>query len=257
MYRERDLINNTVSSLIRGTAGTAAADHAVNSAVYNMSRVNLLPTESATDLLNRLPDDFQNYVVSDSILADGTMVSFEAPSVNVDYAQPEPYDWTTYDQGNISGEPLSYDYGEGSPENFVEVYLGGIKQFERFIGDGITTTFVLSGVVAVADSVVTVNGATQLENINYTITETTLTFVIAPAAGSTVQVSGYTFIADDPTSKPPKATQIQFKTAPPAGILVTILVRRGVWWYNTDTPAEREQSLQESANPAARFLRGQ
>jgi hypothetical protein len=178
------------------------------------------------------------------------MVSFEAPSVNVDYAQPEPYDWTTYDQGNISGEPLSYDYGEGSPLDFIEVYLGGIKQFERFIGNGITTTFALSGVVAVADSVVTVNGATQIENVDYTITETTLTFVIAPATGSTVQVSGYTLIADDPV-------QIQFETAPPAGIQVTILVRRGVWWYNIATPAEREQSLQETPNAAARFLRGQ
>jgi hypothetical protein len=179
MYRERDLINNTVSSLIRGTAGTAAADHAIDSTVYNMSRVNDLPQE------------YQNYIVSDNILADGVLVSFEAPNVTVDYTNTEPYDSTEYDQGNISNEPLSYDYGEGNPEDFVEVYLGGIR---------VTTGFIFA-------------------QLNPVI--------------------------------------VQFDTPPPDGIMVTILVRRGVWWYNIATPAEREQSLQESQNGAARFLRGQ
>jgi hypothetical protein len=175
MYRERDLINNTVSSLIRGTAGTAAAEHAVNSAVYNMSRSNLLPTESATNLLNRLPDDFQNYVVSNltndteiyPILGDGINTTFVAQDIDA------------------SSADSAFD------DESVEVYLGGIRQY-----------------------------------------------------------TGYNITDLDPVT-------VEFDTAPPAGVQVTILVRRGVWWYNIDTPAEREQSLQESTNPAARFLRGQ
>jgi hypothetical protein len=175
MYRERDLINNTVSSLIRGTAGTAVAEHAVNSAVYNMSRSNLLPTESATNLLNRLPDDFQNYIVSNltnnteiyPILGNGVNTVFVAEAIDATLA-----DSTSDDES-------------------IEVYLGGIRQY-----------------------------------------------------------TGYTITDLDPVT-------VEFDAAPPAGIQVTILVRRGVWWYNIATPAEREQSLQESANPAARFLRGQ
>lgn len=163
MYRERDLTNNTVSSLIRGTAGTAAAAHAVGSAVYNMSRSN------------RLPSEFQNYIVSNltndtdlyPILGDGTNTTFVAENMDVTGAAP------AFDTESI------------------EVYLGGIRQY-----------------------------------------------------------SGYTITNENPVT-------VVFAAAPPAGIQVTILVRRGTWWYDVATPAEREQSLQETPNAAARFLRGQ
>jgi hypothetical protein len=69
--------------------------------------------------------------------------------------------------------------------------------------------------------------------------------------GGIRQSSGYTI-----TSLAPEVT-VEFDVAPLAGVQVTILVRRGTWWYNIATSAEREQSLQETANPAARFLRDQ
>jgi hypothetical protein len=59
MYREIDLGTNTISSLLRGTAGTAAAEHSVNAYVYDMGRGNLLSPE------------FQNYVESNSFVGDG------------------------------------------------------------------------------------------------------------------------------------------------------------------------------------------
>jgi hypothetical protein len=68
--------------------------------------------------------------------------------------------------------------------------------------------------------------------------------------GGIRQYTGYTITNLDPMT-------VEFDTAPPEGILVTILVRRGIWWYDIANSAEREQSLQETANPAARFLRGQ
>jgi hypothetical protein len=45
-------------------------------------------------------------------------------------------------------------------------------------------------------------------------------------------------------------------SAPPSGVEVTILQRRGVWWYDIDTAAQRQQALQESQSDAARFLTG-
>jgi hypothetical protein len=75
MYREINLITNTISSLLRGTAGTAAAAHDVDSYVYDMGRGNLLPAQ------------FQNYVESGSFLGDGTTVTFTTTiDVNDEYA---------------------------------------------------------------------------------------------------------------------------------------------------------------------------
>jgi hypothetical protein len=226
MYRQRDLVNNTVSSLIRGTAGTAATAHASGATVYNMSQVNQLPVEYQDYTVSNLTNDTDLYPV----LGDGINTTFVAQDIDAS---------TTDSQ--FDGES-------------IEVYLGGVKYFERFIGDGTTSEFALSGVVAVADSVVTVNGIVQVVNINYAITtvpgSTTLEFVVAPAVGAKIQVSGYTLVAENPV-------EIEFETAPPAGVQVTILVRRGTWWYDIATLAEREQSLQETANPAGRFLRGQ
>ena len=64
MYREIDLVDNTISSLLRGTAGTAAATHGVDSYVYDMGRGNLLQAQ------------FQNYVESGSFLGNGTTTTF-------------------------------------------------------------------------------------------------------------------------------------------------------------------------------------
>jgi hypothetical protein len=163
MYRQRDLVANTVSGLIRGTAGTAATDHLVGSAVYNISQVNRLPTEYQNSIVSNLTNDIDLY----PILGNGTNTTFVAEFIDASVAD------STFDNESI------------------EVYLGGIRQY-----------------------------------------------------------AGYTITNENPAT-------VEFDVAPPAGIQVTILVRRGVWWYNIATPAEREQSLQESANSAARFLRGQ
>jgi hypothetical protein len=163
MYRERDLTNNTVSSLIRGTAGTSATAHDTGSAVYNMSRVNQLPTE------------YQNYVVTNltnntalyPVIADGINTTFVAEDIDA-----------SLDDSSFDNEA-------------IEIYLGGVRQTSGY----------------------------QLTNLN--------------------------------------PVTVEFDIAPPNGVQVTILVRRGTWWYDVATPAERQQSLQETANAAGRFLRGE
>jgi len=155
MYRERDVNNNTISSLLRGTGGTGASGHATGALVYDMGRGNLLP------------EQFQNYVVSDSALSDGSTTLFVAPNINI-----ENEDSTTQDLA-------------------VEVYVGGTR---------VTT--------------------------------------------------GYDIVADNPV-------QILFETAPPEGVEVTILIRRGVTWYapGPGTPSDGV-ALQDTNTQAARFLRG-
>jgi hypothetical protein len=164
MYRNRDTAANTVSGLRRGTAGTAVASHTVDTAVYNISRGNLLPPQ------------FQNYIVSNTTyplvagvnLGDGVTTSFVAELIDV------------------SGADSTVD------NEAVEVYIGGIRQY-----------------------------------------------------------GGYTITDENPVT-------VEFDTAPPEGVEVTILVRRGVTWYapGINTPSNGV-ALQDTATQAARFLRGE
>jgi hypothetical protein len=150
MYRNRDTVNNTISSLLRGTAGTAAAPHDVNSIVYSLGRGNLLP------------EQYQNYIVNNTFMSDGTTVEFVTDIVTTD--------------ADLAA---------------VEVYVGGTR---------VTT--------------------------------------------------GGEFTSFDPVT-------VEFDEAPPAGIEINILIRRGVTWYapGPGTPSNGI-ALQDTNTPAARFLRG-
>jgi hypothetical protein len=155
LYRQRNTVNNTVSGLLRGTAGTAITAHATGATVYNMGPSNLLPVE------------YQNYIVSNSFLADGSTTTFVATDIDVDQL-----DSTTLQEA-------------------VEVYVGGFR---------VTT--------------------------------------------------GYSIILDNPVT-------IEFDDAPPTGVEITILVRRGVTWYapGPGTPSDGVP-LQDTNTIPARFLRG-
>lgn len=93
MYRERDTVNNTISSLLRGTAGTAVASHSTSTPVYDMSRDNLLP------------EIYQNYIDSQLYLADGSTATYVVTDFNI----------TGLDDSTIQDEA-------------VEVYVGGTRQ---------------------------------------------------------------------------------------------------------------------------------
>jgi hypothetical protein len=69
MYRHRDTASNSIRGLLRGTAGTAITAHNIGATVYNLNRNNLLPQE------------YQDYVVSNTILADGSQTVFVAPNI--------------------------------------------------------------------------------------------------------------------------------------------------------------------------------
>ena len=71
MYRDIDLVNNTVSSLLRGTGGTGAANHIAGSYVYDMS------------YYTTLPKFYQNYVVESTEQGDGFRTEFTADNINI------------------------------------------------------------------------------------------------------------------------------------------------------------------------------
>jgi hypothetical protein len=150
MYRERNTVNNTISSLLRGTAGTAAASHDIGSTVYSLGRGNLLP------------EQYQNYIVNNTFMSDGTTVEFVTDIVTTE-----------------------------ADLDAVEIYVGGIRI-----------------------------------------------------------LTGGTFTSFDPVS-------FEFDEAPPAGLDINILVRRGVTWYapGPGTPSNGV-ALQDTNTQAARFLRG-
>jgi hypothetical protein len=94
MYRDIDAATNTIIGLMRGTAGTAAADHSTGTAVYDLSRGNLLQSS------------YQDYIVSDTSTGDGSTTVFYAPSINV------------------------ADFVDSSSEApAIEVYVGGTRQY--------------------------------------------------------------------------------------------------------------------------------
>lgn len=108
MYREIDFISNTVSSLQRGTAGTAAADHEVDSIVYNLGRGNLAPAE------------YQDHIVYTNTLADGSTTTFSAPNID------------------LSALTLSF------AEQAILVYVAGIRVYTGYTVDSVapvTITF--------------------------------------------------------------------------------------------------------------------
>jgi hypothetical protein len=71
-FRYRDIQNNTLSGLLRGTAGTAIASHLAGDLVYNIGRENLLSG-----------GNYQDHVVQTSVKANGSQVQFTAPNINL------------------------------------------------------------------------------------------------------------------------------------------------------------------------------
>ena len=107
-YRNRNTTTNTVSGLRRGTAGTGAADHAVDTPVYDIGIGNLLPLE------------YQDRYVVQNFLANGTTTLFTADEIIV----------TGVDSTELT--------------EAVEVYVGGILQTSGYTvnsGEPVTIEF--------------------------------------------------------------------------------------------------------------------
>jgi hypothetical protein len=130
MYRERDLGTNSVSGLIRGTAGTAITPHLIGDPVYNLGRDNLYGQQ------------YQNYIVQTTTLSDGSTTVFDAPNITLSTSTTTWAIGNIYSQGDIVVDSGSFyrakqDVPAGTQINdteywqplavAVEVYVGGLR----------------------------------------------------------------------------------------------------------------------------------
>jgi hypothetical protein len=159
MYRVRDIALNTLSGLRRGTAGTAATDHAVGAEVYNITGGNLLAQQ------------YQDYVVSQTFVADGSTTVFRVTDFDVTVIDPK-------------------DSSTGYINDLVEVYVAGVRQYP-----------------------VGVNKFGDLIPSQYPFSVASLSELVID------------FYTDNDPVNP--------VMAPPAGVEITVLQRRGTSWYNT------------------------
>jgi hypothetical protein len=288
MYRYRDVVNNTVSGLLRGTAGTGAAKHGVNSLVYDMGRDNLLPAE------------YQDYVTSETFIGDSSTVSYTTdividnrPLVYVGgsievYIDSILQSSSTYTVAAL--EPVVIEFVE-IPEAGREVLVvvinpsGTVSQLSTATGSSarfVTTlnvelieqpssSYVLDDFEPViitfntpvdAGKVVFITNQRGAEDefdfsisngINPTFTtDINLTIPVRVYVGGTEIVpSAYQVTSLDPVI-------VVFDEAPALSVEVTILIRRGTTWYQQGiNTASNGVALQDTNTLAARFFRGE
>jgi hypothetical protein len=120
-------------------------------------------------------------------------------------------------------------------QNYVVSNLENNTALYPILGDGSTTTFVA-----------------EFINVSNLDDSTTIEEAVEVYVGGIRQYGGYAVIDPGPMCT------VEFDTAPPEGVQVTILVRRGVTWYapGINTPSNGV-ALQDTETQAARFLRGE
>ena len=104
-FRSRDLVNNTLSGLLRGTAGTAISNHLAGTLVYNIGRENLLSGGG-----------YQDYVVQTSVKANGSQTQFSAPNINL--LGVDSTEWVEaliVSVGGIIQPPSAYQFLSANP----------------------------------------------------------------------------------------------------------------------------------------------
>ena len=106
MYRNRNVGANTITGLMRGTAGTGASEHAIGAPVYDMGRGNLLY------------ESYQDYVLKDTIPA-------------YDPANPSPERPVPGQTEFVAPNIVIQDFLDSSSEALsLEVYVGGVRQYK-------------------------------------------------------------------------------------------------------------------------------
>jgi hypothetical protein len=237
MYRTRDLAANTISSLLRGTAGTAATTHAPGAIVTDLGRGNLLDVR------------YQDRVVSDTTESDGSTLVYHAPSINISSANTRAVEvyvggvrQTQYAEiAPVNAETLEFQYNIG--EKYVITDLGNTDwntiANSRTDRNGETYEIVYQVgdvfTAAIATNVVSTGLAYHIESqYRWVIND--------------VEPLSIEFVTDNNTTAP--------LIAPQAGVEVTILIKQGLGWYGPGVSENNGTALQDTETPAARFLRG-
>jgi hypothetical protein len=288
MYRERDTVNNTISGLMRGTAGTAITTHDVGAIVYNMARNNLLNVNYQDYIVsNQFAGDNSTTEFTTDIVVDNRPIVYVGGSVEVYFGSTQlPTDSYTITQVEpvvvvLDSIPQSgtnvvvqVTYLDSTQETAQITATGSSARFPTDIDIGLeeqaSNTYVLDDFSPVtitfddappADHVVYIRNQRGAEDeFDFSIangTATTFTTDIDLSLPVEVYVGGieipedkYQVISLDPVV-------VVFDTPPPNGPTIDILVRNGVTWYEQGlTTASNGEPLQTTETPPARFLRG-
>jgi hypothetical protein len=290
MYRERDTVNNTISGLLRGTAGTGISAHQANAFVYDMGRGNIMPEE------------FQDYIDSNNFIGDGSTSVFTTdividnrPIVSIGGSVEVRINGTLQSSTTytVTGlEPVVVEFNNSIPVSGSTVLITVIDTFgvttsQSFTATGSSarfSTLLDIGLVEQPSSsyvlddfepvIITFNDPVPAGQVVYIANqrggedefdysfsngvETTfstninLTLPIRVYVGGIEQTNivDYVITSLDPVI-------VTFTESIPAGQEVDVLVRRGVTWYapGVDT-ASNGVALQDTNTQAARFLRG-
>ena len=157
MYRERNEAANTISGLIRGTAGTAAANHKADTDVYDIGRGNLLP------------EQFQDYIVSDSSMGDDSTTIFYAPSIELDSFEDSTVETKAIEVyvGGMRQYPISDTTADSTYRWFVTDYDPLAVEFDLAPAAGVEVTILVrQGVTWYAPGVGTASDGIALQDTN-------------------------------------------------------------------------------------------
>jgi len=229
MYRERNLANNTLVGLRRGTAGTAATDHLVGAPVYDLNRGNLLY------------DQYQNYIDRKT------------------YEPVGQYPNRTSGQFIFTANDIAPVFSARA----IEVYVGGIRQ-DQYV-DVLANEFEEGLTYIISDLGDTDwNIVANTIGLTYQVNDP-VKVVVVPTTSTTgtgyLRNTQYLWNCTDLST-----ATIEFEvnsgvtpplTSPDDTVEVTILVKRAQSWYQPGVGEPSDgQALQETQTLAARFLRG-
>jgi hypothetical protein len=288
MYRYRNTVDNSVSGLLRGTAGTAITAHEQNAIVYNMGRGNLLSEEYQDSIdSNTFVGDGTTIEYTTDIVVDNRPIPYWGGSVQVylgtqqlDYSaytvtQVEPVVVVLNNIPNLGSEVVvQITYLDSSQDSVVFTATGSTARFVTDIDIGLeeqtSTTYVLDSfnpVILTFDDAPPANHVVYIRNQRGNENEFDFTFangvqttfatnldlslpVEVYVGGIEIPEESYQVISLDPVI-------VIFDTPPDSGLDVTILVRIGKTWYQQGvTTASNGEPLQITETAAARFLRG-
>ena len=221
-YRVRNLANNTISELRRGTAGTGAAGHAAEALVYDIGPGNLLANQ------------YQDSVVSTISVGDDSTTTFQAPNILL----PTVADMVSLEV--FVGGARQYPSISATAWDNALIYA---KDSVVYQDDGSTLTpSVFYAAVQIVPSGIDIEDTDYWQRFEPPIFgESEYRWRLKRLDPVEIEFDS----SDDPVTP---------LLAPPAGVEILIAQRRGQWWYDVTTALTRNLSLQESNTEAARFL---
>jgi|694.fasta_scaffold01677_8 hypothetical protein len=220
LYRDIDVIANTVSGLQRGTAGTAADSHPDGAIVYDMGIGNAMWQQD------------QNYVLQTTTVANGSTTVFTASNIEILSGQTTDF-FARSVEVYVAGTQARPGASVTTVANGDSVTIGYMGNTDWYAMGLPTTVFPAIGVVFTATGAGTGTGL---------VSDTAASYYYAVTGNTPAQVTFFT--ADN-------------LPAPADGVEVTILQRRGVTWYapGVGTPSNGEP-LQLTDTTQALFLQG-